>query len=56
MPDTNEIGNLQCNEFLKLALQGVSVFVASGDSGNACVHTKPNHRELYLPGQTVGCP
>lgn len=23
----------QCNEFLKLALQGVSIFVASGDTG-----------------------
>lgn len=27
----------QCNEFMKLGMQGVSVFVASGDSGVAGV-------------------
>lgn len=41
----------QCNEFLKLGMQGVSVFVASGDSGVAgaagCI--KKNGKQIFNP-------
>lgn len=53
----------QCNEFLKLGLQGVSIFVASGDSGvagipgdgsaNGCLG--PNHT-VFSPTQPNSCP
>ncbi|KUI56412.1 Aorsin [Cytospora mali] len=53
----------QCNEFLKLGLQGVSIFVASGDTG---VGGKPTDDSIYgcagpddtvfTPSQPNGCP
>lgn len=52
----------QCNEFMKLGLQGVSVLFASGDSGvagrdstssNICLG--PNNK-IFNPGYPVNCP
>ena len=46
----------QCNEFLKLALQGVSVFVSSGDSGSACDEIGRTKRQIWFHEQPAGCP
>ncbi|KAI9688708.1 MAG: hypothetical protein M1822_001065 [Bathelium mastoideum] len=46
----------QCNEFMKLGLQGVSVMFASGDSGVAnggCLGSEGN---IFGPGWPVTCP
>lgn len=54
----------QCNEFMKLGLQGVSIFIASGDTGvagaqgindnlNGCIGTKGT---VFNPGLPNGCP
>ena len=52
----------QCNEFLKLGLQGVSIFVASGDTGvgglpgdgtkNGCLR----NGTVFSPTQPNSCP
>jgi tripeptidyl-peptidase-1 len=51
----------QCNEFLKLGLQGVSIFVASGDTGvggytsstsNGCLRNDT----VFSPTQPNSCP
>lgn len=49
----------QCNEFLKLGLQGVSIFVASGDTGvgdgsTACLKGKSSR--VFSPTQPNSCP
>lgn len=49
----------QCNEFLKLGLQGVSIFVASGDTGvgdgsTACL--KGKSARVFSPTQPNSCP
>lgn len=48
----------QCNEWMKLGLQGTSVLISSGDSGVAsrsrrCLGPKHN---IFVPGFLVGCP
>lgn len=54
----------QCNEFLKLGLQGVSIFVASGDTGvagtpgsdgnaNGCIGPNKN---VFNPTNPNTCP
>ncbi|MCJ1386575.1 hypothetical protein MMC17_009701 [Xylographa soralifera] len=47
----------QCNEFLKLGLQGVSIFVASGDRGVAdnAVCLGPDAK-IFGPGYPSNCP
>lgn len=56
----------QCNEFLKLALQGVSIFVASGDTGvggfpngtfgNGSFYGCLRNDDVFSPSQPNGCP
>ena len=58
----------QCNEFLKLGLQGVSIFVASGDTGvgglrgdgapNGCLRppTPGANGTVFSPTQPNSCP
>lgn len=57
----------QCNEFLKLALQGVSVFVASGDTGvggyaggtfgdNDSAYGCLRDDDVFAPTQPNSCP
>ncbi|KAL8637835.1 MAG: hypothetical protein Q9228_004943 [Teloschistes exilis] len=52
----------QCNEFMKLGMQGVSVFISSGDSGvagpsfngsNGCLGPKQN---IFSPDFPANCP
>ena len=43
----------QCNEYLKLGLQGVSLFFSSGDDGaGPCAA----HDRVFVTGQPNGCP
>ena len=60
----------QCNEWMKLGLQGVSVLFASGDSGvanrynagfpNSCLNSEQdfvdNNGTRYSPSFPVNCP
>jgi tripeptidyl-peptidase-1 len=53
----------QCNEFLKLGLQGTTVLVSSGDYGvgigpgaNACLNGTGQTNTIYNPGNPVACP
>lgn len=53
----------QCNEFLKLGLQGTTVFVSSGDYGvgigpgtDACLNGTGQVNTIYNPGNPVACP
>lgn len=57
----------QCNEFMKLGLQGHSIFVASGDYGVAsfpgsngnpegCLSAPGMNGTIYNPDYPVGCP
>ncbi|KAL7928922.1 subtilisin-like protein [Trichoderma chlorosporum] len=54
----------QCNEFLKLALQGVSIFVASGDTGvggepgdtDADFYGCLRNDDVFSPTQPNSCP
>lgn len=53
----------QCNEFLKLGLQGTTVLVSSGDYGvgigpgaNACLNGSGQTNTVYNPGNPVSCP
>ncbi|QUC21684.1 uncharacterized protein UV8b_05927 [Ustilaginoidea virens] len=48
----------QCNEFLKLGLQGSSIVFASGDDGvarrsGACLGS---NRDIFAPGEQASCP
>ncbi|EHK50837.1 hypothetical protein TRIATDRAFT_145909 [Trichoderma atroviride IMI 206040] len=48
----------QCDEFMKLGLQGTSVVLASGDDGvarrsGACLGSKHN---IFTPGEPASCP
>ena len=43
----------QCNEYLKLGLQGVSLFFSSGDDG---VGPCTADDRVFVPGQPNGCP
>ena len=53
----------QCNEFLKLGLQGTTVLVSSGDYGvgigpgnDSCLSAGGQTQTIYNPGAPVGCP
>ncbi|OAR01405.1 hypothetical protein LLEC1_04070 [Akanthomyces lecanii] len=48
----------QCDEFMKLGLQGVSLFISSGDDGvayrgGACLGKK---HDIFVPDYPAGCP
>ncbi|KAL3958263.1 hypothetical protein ACCO45_006425 [Purpureocillium lilacinum] len=54
----------QCNEFLKLGLQGTTVLVSSGDYGvgigpagdDTCLNGSGQTQTIYNPGNPVACP
>lgn len=54
----------QCNEFLKLGLQGTTVLVSSGDYGvgigsdsnTTCINGSGQTQTIYNPGNPVACP
>jgi tripeptidyl-peptidase I len=46
----------QCNEFMKLGLQGVSIIFSSGDTGVVPKSLKCLANGAYNPGGTVNCP
>ena len=46
----------QCNEFMKLGLQGVSVIYASGDSGVAARSGCLNGGKTFAPNYPASCP
>ncbi|KAK2609355.1 hypothetical protein QQS21_002136 [Conoideocrella luteorostrata] len=48
----------QCNEFMKLGLQGISVVVASGDDGVASPfgYCLGPHHDVFVPDNPSGCP
>jgi tripeptidyl-peptidase-1 len=62
-PQHTDFNPRQCNEFMKLGLQGVSVFVSSGDSGvagqdasgAATVCLGPDNK-VFNPGFPATCP
>lgn len=43
----------QCDEYMKLGLQGVTVVISSGDDGVSC---DPYQSEIFSPGFPVTCP
>ncbi|PNY22467.1 Aorsin [Tolypocladium capitatum] len=54
----------QCNEFLKLGLQGITILVSSGDYGVGlgpaseftCLNGAGQFQTIYNPGNPVACP
>ncbi|QUC20437.1 uncharacterized protein UV8b_04678 [Ustilaginoidea virens] len=48
----------QCNEFMKLGLQGISVVFASGDDGvaNPSGYCLGPHHDIFVPDDASGCP
>jgi tripeptidyl-peptidase-1 len=46
----------QCSEYMKLGLQGISIIVASGDSGVAGPDGCLNNGTIFNPGFPVNCP
>ncbi|QPG98144.1 hypothetical protein C2857_007305 [Epichloe festucae Fl1] len=48
----------QCNEFMKLGLQGISVVIASGDDGVASPfgYCLGPHHDVFVPDNPSGCP
>ncbi|KAM3484104.1 hypothetical protein MY8738_002543 [Beauveria namnaoensis] len=48
----------QCNEWMKLGLQGVSVLISSGDSGVASREREclGSNQDVFVPGILGGCP
>ncbi|OAA55092.1 Peptidase S8/S53, subtilisin/kexin/sedolisin [Cordyceps fumosorosea ARSEF 2679] len=48
----------QCNEWMKLGLQGVSVLISSGDSGVASREREclGSNQDVFVPGVLGGCP
>lgn len=50
----------QCSEWMKLALQGVTVVAASGDHGvqsfGQCLKTSGGERKVFPPSSLVNCP
>ncbi|KAJ6786544.1 hypothetical protein PWT90_07545 [Aphanocladium album] len=48
----------QCDEWMKLGMQGTSVLISSGDSGVASRnrHCLGKSKKVFVPGSLIGCP